>query len=166
MFSIGECIAYGATGICRVADICASPFDAKDTRRFYVLKSIAEQDRTIYTPTEMGDLVGRAPYTAETLTALFSKAGEIDPLQVDEEKHRKDIYRRTMTNPIPDACMQMLKTVARRRGACAQLRKHLPAMDSEYEGLAKRLLVQEIMYAFSVSATDADAKLRGVMEQL
>lgn len=166
MFSIGECIAYGAIGICRVADICASPFDAKDTRRFYVLKSVAEQDRTIYTPTEMGDTVGRPPYTAEALTAIFSCVEEVEPLVVGEEKHRKDVYRTTMTNPLPEACVKMLKTVACRRATCAQLRKHLPAMDSEYEGLAKKLLLQEMMYAFSITAAEADGRLRKILERL
>ena len=166
MFSIGECIAYGTTGICRVADICASPFDAKDTRKFYVLKSLVEQDRVIYTPTEMGDLAGRTPYTEAELATLLSDVSQVEPLVVEEEKHRRDVYRRTMTNPLPETCVQMLKTVACRRRLCAQLRKHLPAMDSEFEGLAKKLLLQEIMYAFSVSAADADVRLRSVMEQL
>lgn len=166
MFSIGDCIAYGATGICRVTDICTSPFDPKDTRRFYVLKSIIEQDRIIYSPTEMGNVVGRIPYTMDALELLFSKAALTEPLVVAEEKHRRDVYRTAMTNPLPEACMQMLKTVAGRRAFCFQQRKHLPAMDSEYESLAKKLLIQEIMYAYALDVSDAEARLRAVMEQL
>ena len=38
MFSVGDYMIYGINGVCLVEDICASPFDKKDTRSFYMLK--------------------------------------------------------------------------------------------------------------------------------
>ncbi len=166
MFQIGDCIAYGVSGICRVSDICASPFDSKDTRRFYVLKSLTETDRTIYSPADTCNEVGRTPYTTENLTALFANLSVVDEIEVPQEKRRKDFYRAAMANPIPEVCLQMLKTVAARRAACLVQRKRLPAMDAEYEGLAKKLLLQEIIYAFQETLASAEEKLQMVLSGL
>ena len=166
MFQIGDCVAYGISGICQVIDICNSPFDAKDTRQFYVLKALYEKDRTIYTPVETGDVMGRVPFTKEMLTDLFSVIADIAPISVAEEKRRKDTYRGAMAKPVPMVCLQMLKTVAFRRANCVAQRKRLPAMDAEYENLAKKLLLQEIGYAFSVSHAEAENTLQGVLQQI
>lgn len=166
MFQIGDCIVYGTNGICKITARGASPFDSKDTREFYVLKTLCENDRTIYSPSETCSQVARFPYTAETLSALFASVSDLAPVDVPLEKRRKDYYRAAMANPSPESCLSMLKTVKARRAACAVQRKRLPAMDSEYEVLAKKLLLQEIRYAFSATREEAEEKLQTIMETL
>ena len=34
MFEKGETVYYGTAGVCKVSDICRSPFDKKDDRMF------------------------------------------------------------------------------------------------------------------------------------
>ena len=66
MFNIGDLLFYGTNGVCRVSEICSSPFDSSDTRSFYKLTPIAENTSlVIYTPVENTQVVMRSLISKE-----------------------------------------------------------------------------------------------------
>ena len=52
MFNIGDYILYGKNGVCRLTDICSSPFDENDTRTYYKLQTQHGASSVIFTPTD------------------------------------------------------------------------------------------------------------------
>ena len=75
MFSPGQCVIYGANGVCTVDGVreMQLPYD-DEAQSYYVLKPASKPGSTIYVPMGNKTLVGR-------LRPLLDKAGLDDVLQ-------------------------------------------------------------------------------------
>ena len=94
MFSVGDYMIYGINGVCQVQDICASPFDKKDTRTFYMLRPLATAaGSVIYTPTDNVQVAMRPLMTRAQAEELIACMPDLLPLEVPVERMRRDIYR-------------------------------------------------------------------------
>jgi CarD family transcriptional regulator len=158
MFEIGEYIVYGINGICRVADVCPSPYDKSDTRTFYLLIPVNNpMSSSIYTPVNNDRVPMRRLMTREQIEELIVAMPAIDTLTVPVEKQRREIYRATIGELDPKGYVKVIKTVNQRRAELSAARKHFPMTDLEYGRLAKHLLCSECAHVMGVSEADADA---------
>ena len=152
MFEIGEHIVYGTSGICRVEEICPSPYDKNDTRTFYLLIPLHNpMSSTIYTPVDNDRVPMRRLMTREEIEALIAAIPHIELLQVPIEKQRREIYRTTIGALRPEGYVSVMKTVSRRREELTAARKHFPVSDMEYGRLAKHLLYSECAHVLGMS---------------
>lgn len=151
MFEIGEYIVYGTSGICRVEEICPSPYDKKDTRTYYLLIPVHNpMGSTIYTPVDNDRVPMRRLMTREEIDDLILAMPTIGPVQVPVEKQRREIYRTTIFALRPEGYISVMKTVERRREELTAARKHFPVSDMEYGRLAKHLLYSECAHVLGV----------------
>ena len=151
MFEIGEHIVYGTSGICRVEEICTSPYDKNDTRSFYLLIPVHNpMGSTIYTPVDNDRVPMRRLMTREEIDTLICMIPGIEPVQVPVEKQRREIYRSTVFALRPEGYVSVMKTVARRREELTAARKHFPVSDMEYGRIAKHLLYSECAHVLGV----------------
>ena len=152
MFGVGEYIVYGINGICRVEDVCASPFDKTDLRTYYLLVPVNNpMSSTIYTPVNNERVPMRRLMTKEEIENLIAAMPEIDLLTIPVEKQRRDIYRATIGTLAPEGYVQVMKTVHRRREELSAARKHFPVTDLEYGRLAKHLLYSECAHVLGLT---------------
>ena len=157
MFEIGEHIVYGTSGICRVEEICRSPYDKNDTRTFYLLIPIHNpMGSTIYTPVDNDRVPMRRLMTREEIDALITLMPEIEPVQVPVEKQRREIYRTTLFALRPEGYVSVMKTVNRRREELTAARKHFPVSDMEYGRLARHLLYSECAHVLGIEEGDVE----------
>ena len=151
MFEIGEHIVYGTSGICRVEEICTSPYDKNDTRSFYLLIPVHNpMGSTIYTPVDNDRVPMRRLMTPEEIENLIGLMPSIEPVQVPAEKQRREIYRSTVFALRPEGYVSVMKTVERRREELTAARKHFPVSDMEYGRIAKHLLYSECAHVLGV----------------
>lgn len=152
MFSVGEYIVYGTSGICKVEDICASPYDKADTRTYYLLVPLNNpMSSTIYTPVDNDRVPMRRLMTRTEIDALIVSIPEIETLAVPVEKQRREIYRSAVFGLVPAGYVSVIKTVEGRRAALTAARKHFPVTDLEYGRLAKKLLYSECAQVLGIS---------------
>jgi CarD family transcriptional regulator len=145
MFNIGDVLFYGTNGVCRVSEICSSPFDSSDTRSFYKLTPIAENTSlVIYTPVENTQVVMRSLISKEEAEALLARIASIEKVAVAIEKHRKDAYRETIREGNPEGFVKIIKTVRARRELFRRTRRRVPDMDNDFEHTAKTCLYGEL----------------------
>jgi CarD family transcriptional regulator len=145
MFNIGDLLFYGTNGVCRVSEICSSPFDSSDTRSFYKLTPIAENTSlVIYTPVENTQVVMRSLISKEEAEALLARIPSIEKVAVAIEKHRKDAYRETIREGNPEGFVKIIKTVRARRELFRRTRRRVPDMDNDFEHTAKTCLYGEL----------------------
>ena len=145
MFQIGDLLFYGTNGVCRVSEICSSPFDSSDTRSFYKLTPIAENTSlVIYTPVENTQVVMRSLISKEEAEALLARIASIEKVSVAIEKHRKDAYRETIREGNPEGFVKIIKTVRARRELFRRTRRRVPDMDNDFEHTAKTCLYGEL----------------------
>ena len=152
MFEVGEYIVYGTNGICRVEEICKSPYDKTDTRDYYLLVPVNNpMSSTIYTPVNNERVPMRRLMTAAEIDTLIAGMPQIEMLTVPVEKQRREIYRTVISTLSPAGYVQVIKTVQRRRAELAAAHKHFPVTDLEYGRLAKHLLYSECAHVLGLA---------------
>ena len=152
MFEIGECVVYGTNGICRVTDICPSPYDPSDTRSFYLLVPVRNpMSSTIYTPVDNGRVPIRRLMTPEEIDAFILTIPQIEMLAVPVEKQRRELYRNTVGSLCPEGYVSVMKAVEERRERLSAAHKHVPVSDLEYGRLARHMLYSEISHVLAIA---------------
>ena len=145
MFNIGDLLFYGTNGVCRVSEICSSPFDSSDPRSFYKLAPIAENTSlVIYTPVDNTQVIMRSLISKEEAEALLARIPEIEKVAVAVEKHRKEAYRETVREGAPEGFVKIIKTVRARRELFRRTRRRVPDLDNDFEHTAKTCLYGEL----------------------
>ena len=145
MFSVGELLIYGTSGVCRVDEICSSPFDAADTRLFYKLTPTPDRaNLVIYTPIDNEKVIMRPLMSEADARELLASISEIGIIEVPLEKKRRDIYRELVATAEPKVYVSIIKTVAQRREEFKRTRRRLPDIDNDAEHTAKSSLYGEL----------------------
>ena len=145
MFQIGDLLFYGTNGVCRVSEICSSPFDSTDTRSFYKLTPISEHSTlVIYTPIDNDRVVMRPLISKDEAEALIARLKDIEKVAVAVEKYRKDAYREAIREGAPEGFVQIIKTVRARREVFRKTRRRVPDLDNDFEFTAKNCLYGEL----------------------
>lgn len=150
MFSVGDYMMYGKSGVCKVTDICRSPFDEKDERTYYVLRPVFGAPATIYTPVNNDKVAFRPLMKADDAHKLIKKIPDIETLTVENEKMRRDVYKGAVSALYPEGFVSVIKTVYVRRQTLASARRHITEADSEYESFAKRALYCELSIVLGI----------------
>ena len=152
MFQIGDLLFYGTNGVCRVSEICSSPFDTSDTRSFYKLTPISEHSTlVIYTPVDNDKVVMRPLISKDDAEALISRLTEIEKVIVPIEKHRKDAYREAIREGAPEGFVKILKTVRARHEIFRKTRRRVPDLDNDFEFTAKNCLYGELSTVLGIA---------------
>lgn len=160
MYQAEDYIVYGANGVCRITEICKSPFSPDDERMYYVMKPISDTGTSvIYTPVDNDKIMMRPLMTEREIQMLGERIPHLPLLEVEAEKQRRTVYRTVMATADAEMYVRLLKTVAFRRTSAREKRKRLPEMDYEYESLAKRCLSAEVSIVLGISEADAAAYL-------
>ena len=152
MFSVGELLIYGTNGVCRVDEVCSSPFDAADTRLFYKLTPTPDRaNLVIYTPIDNEKVVIRPLMSEREARELLDSLSEIGVIVVPLEKKRRDIYRELVATAEPKVYVSIIKTVAQRREEFKRTRRRLPDIDNDAEHIAKTGLYGELAAVLGLS---------------
>lgn len=160
MFSIGDYMIYGVNGVCLIEDICASPFDKKDTRTFYMLRPLgATAGSVIYTPTDNAQVPMRPLMSREDAEQLIDQIPLVPLLEVPVEKLRREVYRQAMQSCNPVEYVRLIKTVHVRRAEMIRQHKRLSETDSDFERNAKLSLYHELAVVLGVQYAEVEPYL-------
>ena len=146
MYSVGNRIVYGNSGVCEVRDIIPAPFGKPDDGRlFYVLAPIYDtSNMMIYTPVDCDTVVIRELISADEAKALLDSIPRIEPLNIPVEKLRRETYREAVQKTDLYEYVSVIKTVEIRRSEFKKSRRRLPDMDSDAEHTARNCLYGEV----------------------
>ena len=157
MFTPGEHIIYGLNGICRVEHVGSSPYDAKDTRVYYLLIPLTgAATSSILTPVDNERVPMRRLMTPAEIDDLIGAIPRIEPLTVPVEKKRREVYHEAVRSLDPRGYVQVIKTVRQRRAELTAAHKHFPVTDLEYGQLARHLLFSECAHVLGLDEQGAE----------
>jgi CarD family transcriptional regulator len=164
MFEKGEMVYYGTAGVCKVSDICKSPFDKNDDKIYYMLEPNDSMAGTvIYAPAEGGKVTLRAVMTKSEAEELVSSMRDLLPLEITNEKYRREEYRNTLREGTPICLARLIKSVHERKKNALKAKKRLYDTDSEFDKIARRALFGELACVFGISEAEAEALIDGAM---
>ena len=149
MFSKGEKVVYGSTGVCVIEDICEKELIRNQKKMYYVLKPIFQQNNVIYAPVNDGKVAMRPVLTAREAEELIARIPEIKE-ETTERDYSKEDYR---TEFLPHKCADLVKLTSiiyEKRKTASQNNKKLGFMDEKYMRLAEELLFGELSVALDI----------------
>lgn len=149
MFSKGEKVVYGSTGVCVIEDICEKELIRNKKRQYYVLKPLFKQNNVIYAPVSDGKVFMRPVMTAKEAEELIAKIPEIEE-RGSERVFSKEDYR---TEFLPHECADLVmltSIIYKKRKTAAENKKKLGFVDEKYMRLAEDLLFGELSIALDI----------------
>lgn len=94
MFEIGTYIVCGQHGVCRVEDIGKLKLsEASGNKDYYTLSQVYSRGGVLYVPADSDKIIMRPVITKEEAEDLIAHMTEIDPIQIDNEKRKDDIFK-------------------------------------------------------------------------
>lgn len=151
MFQKGDYIVYGSSGVCEVEEI--GPMDITGItkgRLYYTLTPVYSNGSRIYTPVDNDKIVMRSIVTGEEAMALIEQIPEIEPLWVNDEKKREELYRQRMKTCSFVEWIKIIKTLYLRRKSRIDNGKKLASVDERYLKMAEDSLYGELALALGM----------------
>ncbi|MGN1096189.1 MAG: CarD family transcriptional regulator [Eubacteriales bacterium] len=164
MFEKGETVYYGTAGVCRVSDICHSPFDRNDKRMYYVLEPNNFNNGTIiYAPIDNDKVILRPLMTKDEARKIISSFPSLPLIKIVNEKQRREEYRNTMKDGSPTALAMIIKTIYYRKQNAAKDKKRVSDTDVEFDKVARRGLFGEISCVLNITEAEIDSMIEKAM---
>ena len=147
-------------------DVCASPFDKRDARTYYVLKPLdGPSASVIYTPVDNERVPMRALLTLEEAETFLRGLASVPCLPIPSEKGRRDAYRAAIVTGRPESYLAVIKAIGGRRTAFHGTQRRLPEFEIEYEGIARRYLYTELSIVLGRPFEEMEAYVTGRLEE-
>lgn len=118
MFEIGTYIVCGQHGVCRVEDIGKLKLsEASGNKDYYTLSQVYSRGGVLYVPADSDKIIMRPVITKEEAEDLIAHMTEIDPIQIDNEKRKDDIFKQAFKTCDNREWVKILKTLYARKAA-------------------------------------------------
>jgi len=159
MYSIGDLIVYGGTGVCRVTDVRAPDFSgARNGALYYILKPL-HQECVIYAPVDNTKIIMRPIISAREAERLVDtipliRAEAYHSRVTGELAQHYDTYMKTYD--CADLIRLTMSIYAKKRIAHEQKRK-IGSIDEAYMKRAQELLFGELAAALGICMDDIPA---------
>jgi len=152
MFSIGDKIMYGGTGVCEVTEITeVNPAGSVDPRAYYVLRPLY-QTGTIRTPVDNDKIPIREVLTREEAERLVDSIPSI-PATICTEKNLsalRNYYRDAMRSFECLDLLRMTKSIYAKKKDAEARQKKIGMTDEKFLRRAEDLLFGELAVALDI----------------
>lgn len=166
MFSKGELIVYGNTGVCRVEDVApAAHLSSADKERLYYKLVPLYGSGCIYIPVETSVFM-RPVLTRAEAEALIDEIPQIkeESSQGLDPRALAEKYRATLNTHECSDLVQLIKSVFSKNQALAGSGKKPGKTDQEYMKRAEGLLHGELAVALDIPVEEVEDYIRSRVE--
>ena len=148
MYKIGDVVAYGSQGICKVEEIATKQIGGSSAD-YYILKPIYDSRCTVSVPVANPKLTARmrAPLDTPGAVRLVDGMDSAASLWIDDDNKRRENYNSFMTEGDPAVMAALFKTLILRRRELEGLSRKLRTVDENFLHLSEKLLCCELCYA-------------------
>lgn len=145
-YSVGDCIHYGAHGICRVVGTEMKEL-GREKKEYYLLTPISQEHIRLYLPKDADPerVKVRAVLSPEQIRDLVEREKGNCGKWINDSKLRRETYNKTLRSGDTAGLMTMLKTIHAHQEALP-VGKSLPMSDLELMRSAEKLLYNEFSY--------------------
>ncbi len=144
MFSVGDRIIYGATGVCKITDITENALTGV-VRKYYVLCPVDTDKSVIYVPVDNEKLTSRmrAVPSAKELKIMLEKVKGEQLQWVDNNLERSEQYHKILNDGDVERVVVLFRTLHAYLQKLADRGKHLPKADERLYKECSKLLCCE-----------------------
>lgn len=155
MFSVGDIFVYGASGVCRVDDICVRDCGT-GKHEYYVLQPVYDARSTVYIPTDSEKLASHARSLLsenevyEIIDAMPAKGFE----WVQNDKERSEFFRNVLESGTRTDIVNLISTLHNRKTELVGHGKKLRSSDEAIMQRAERLLYGEFAWVLGIDPSE------------
>ncbi|MBR0085354.1 MAG: CarD family transcriptional regulator [Lachnospiraceae bacterium] len=162
MFSVGDHIIYGSSGVCRVEAIGPVNISGvSGNRLYYTLKPVFSKSSTVFTPVDNDKVVMRPLISKKQAKELVKRLRDVDVLWISNDKKREEIYKESMRKCDIEEWARMIKTLYLRQQQRLAEGKQATASDERYYKMAQDNLYGELSVVLGIEKAKMDDYIRG-----
>lgn len=157
MFEVGDYIVYGINGVCKVEKVgpMESSSDVSE-KLYYTLLPVYDSGSKIITPVDNKKVNMRSVITKAEVTGLIDIMKQCEPLWIEDDREREDIYKKAIKESNSVALIRMIKALYLRRESRLAEGKKATASDEKYFKLAEDSLFGEFAIALDMDKKDVN----------
>ncbi len=157
MFSVGEYVACGNKGVCKVDQISTLNISGVDkNEKYYILKPVYSAASTVYVPVSVADESVRCILTAEEAKAFVKSIPEIKSLEIPNEKLIEAEYKGCVRSNDMKKMVSLVKTIYERRKKRLEAGRKETAIDAKYYRIAADFLFGELAISLDVPKNEVE----------
>lgn len=162
MFSIGDLIVYGGTGVCRVENITRPNFNEFDKDELYYVLQPLYQTGTIYAPVDNDKVFMRKVITKEKANELIDMIPDIesDTFRTKSIQQLSKHYQAVIDTHECVDLIRLTKSIHKKKEAADRKNGRLGQIDRRYMKRAEDLLFGEIAAALDIDRKDVEAYIK------
>ncbi len=147
---VGDCVHYGAHGVCRVCGRETKNFGGRQ-RVYLTLRPTGSDNILLYLPedAEPEKVKLRRLLSRQEILELIDRAGKTQVNWIADSKIRRETFSKILRGGDAVDLIRMLKSIHRHQEELPQ-GKQLPMSDQEMQHAAQRQLYSEMAYVLSI----------------
>jgi len=161
MYSVGERIIYGQTGVCEITDICEKAFIKNQKNLYYVLKPVNLENNLIYAPVENNKVFMRRLITLEQAEKLISDIPQIVDNICDTAELTREDYTEKINNHTLEQLVELTAIIYAKKLNVEKMKKRLSIIDEKYMKIGENLLFGELSAVLDIPLSE----VQGYIEQ-
>ena len=168
MFSIGEKVMYGGTGVCVVEEITSVKFSASQPGKPYYLLRPLYQSGTIQTPADSAKVPIRAVMNRSEAEAVVDAMPGV-VAEICTEKNLGALrthYQKQLTSFDCMDLIRLAKSIRAKKTEAEKRQKRIGSTDEKYLRRAEELLFGELAVALEIPREDVPAYIENRLGSL
>ena len=163
MYSIGDYISYGNSGVCEVmgTEVMDSSAGSSKGRECYILRPLSNQTCKIMTPVDNQKVIMRDLISPEETRQLLEDIPQIETLPEQSARQQELSYSKALHSGSCREWLCLVKTLSQRIESRRQKGKKVTATDDRYFKAATEKLVEEFSVVLNMEARETKDMLMG-----
>lgn len=151
MFSVGDCVVYGNSGVCKIEAIGPLNFSgtSKD-KLYYTLMLLYKNESKIFTPVDNNKIITRPVISYNEAMELIDDIENIELLWIADERRRETEYCEAFKKCDCKELIRIIKTTYMRRQSRLADGKKITVNDEKYFTMAEESLYGELAVALDI----------------
>ena len=163
MFCVNDTVLYGATGICRIADIRREKFGGEE-KLYYVLIPADNETSTIYCPVDGSKVKIRRLLSAGEIMELIRYIPEAGTEWIDNDQQRKESFGEILRRGDRRELVGLLKTLYQHREEIIHAGKKFRQSDEKIMREAEKILHGEFAHVLNIAPDEVVPFIMGQLE--
>ena len=153
MYTVGDTVVYGGSGVCEIDDIRDISFYHERPKKYYVLKPMfVKQSSTVYVPFDNEKLTANIQpvISKDEAIELIDGIGSEESEWIDDRNQRKDHFNDLLSNGTRKQIINLISMITKHRDTLAGEGKVLNMQDEKILAEAERRMNAEFAVALDM----------------
>ncbi len=157
MFKVGDYVACGNKGVCRVSEVTTLDISGVDrNEEYYILKPVYNTASTVYIPVALADESIRSILSANEAKDFLKDIPQIACLDIQSEKTVEAEYKVCIRSNDIRKLVSLVKTIYVRRRKRQEAGRKETAVDTKYFRIAAEFLFGELAISLDMPKNEVE----------